>query len=77
MYFDRVVNQFRAGIGVILLTLEGEVVLITKKLAFKATNNEGEYEACALGMEALTALGVTEVEIFGDSMLVSNQAIEE
>ena len=28
-------------------------------------------------MEALIALGVTEVEIFGDSMLVINQAIEE
>ena len=56
---------------------EGKGVLITKKLAFRVTNNEAEYEACALGMESLIALGVTEVEIFGDSMLVINQAIEE
>ena len=47
------------------------------KLAFRVTNNEAEYEACVLRMEALIALGVTEVEIFGDSMLVINQATEE
>ena len=50
---------------------------IAKKLTFRVTNNEAEYEACILGMEALIALGVTEVEIFRDSMLVINQAIEE
>ena len=76
MYFDGVVNQFRARIKVILFTPEGEVVLIAKKLAFRVTNNEAEYKAC-VRMEALTALGVTEVEIFGDSILVINQAIEE
>ena len=59
MYFDRIVNQFGAGVGIILLTLEGELVPIAKKPSFKVTNNEVEYEACALEMEALIALGVT------------------
>ena len=77
MYFDGAVNQFGVEIRVILFTQEGEVVPIAKKLAFRVTNNEAEYEACALGMEALTALGVIEVKIFGDSMLVINQATEE
>ena len=77
MYFDGVVNQFGAGIEVILLTLKGEVVSIAKKLAFRVTNNKAEYEVCALGMEALIALGVTEVEIFGDFVLVINQATKE
>ena len=49
MYFDRAVNQFRAGVGIILLTPKGEVVPIAKKLAFKIMNNEAKYEACALG----------------------------
>ena len=53
------------------------MVSIAKKLAFRVTNNEVEYEACTLGMEALTALGVTEVKIFGDFMLVINQAAKE
>ena len=59
MYFDGAVNRFGVGIRVILLTPKGEVVPISKKLAFRVTNNEVEYEACALKMEALTALGVT------------------
>ena len=53
------------------------MVPIAKKLAFRVINNEAEYEACALRMEALTALRVIEVEIFRDSRLVINQAIEE
>ena len=50
---------------------------IAKKLAFRVTNNKAKYKACALGMEALIALGVTEVKIFRDSMLVINQTTEE
>ena len=53
------------------------MVTIAKKLAFRVTNNEAEYEAYALRMEALITLGVTEVEILRDSMLVINQATEE
>ena len=77
MYFDRAVNQFRVGVMIILLTLEGKVVPITKKLEFRVMNNEVEYEAYALRMEALIALGVTKVKIFRDSMLVINQTIKE
>ena len=72
MYFDGAVNQFGAEIRVIMLILENEVIPIAKKLAFRVTNNEVEYEACVMGMEALMALKVTEVEILGDSILVIN-----
>ena len=77
MYFEGVVNQFRAGIGVILLTLENEVIPILKKLAFRVTNNKAKYEACVMGMKALMALKVIKVEILGDFMLVINQATNE
>ena len=77
MYFDGAVNQFRVGIGVILLTPKNEVIPIVKKLAFRVTNNKAEYEACVIGIEALMALKVTEVEILGDLMLVINQATDE
>ena len=77
MYFDGAVNQFGVGVGIILLTPEGKVVPITKKLAFKVINNEAEFKAYALGMEVLIALGVTEVKIFWDSILVINQKMEE
>ena len=60
-----------------MLTPENKVIPIVKKLAFWFTNNKAKYEACVMGMEALIALKVTEVEILGDSMLVINQAIDE
>ena len=59
------------------MTLENEVISIAKKLTFQVTNNEAEYEACIMGIEALMALKVTEVEILGDLMLVINQATDE
>ena len=37
MYFDGVVNQFRTGVKIILLTPEGELVPIIKKLSFRVT----------------------------------------
>ena len=39
-YFNGAVNQFKAGVRIILLTPEGEVVPITKKLAFRVINIE-------------------------------------
>ena len=60
-----------------MLTPENKVIPIVKKLAFRVTNNEAEYEACVMGIEVLIALKVTEVEILGDSILVINQATNE
>ena len=70
MYFNGAINQFGVGVRIIILTLEGEVVPIAKKLEFRVMNNEPEYEACTMGMEALIALGVIEAKIFRDSILV-------
>ena len=39
-----------------------------------AANNVAEYEACIVGLEALLAINVKEVEIYGDSALVLAQA---
>ncbi len=41
---------------------------------FVAANNVVEYEACIVGLEALLAINVKEVEIYGDSALVLAQA---
>ena len=53
MYFDGVMNQYRNGIGVLLITLEGSHIPLVVKLNFKATNNMAKYEVCIVGMEAL------------------------
>ena len=70
MYFDGAVNSGRAGIGVILISLEGEMILMAKRLEFEVTNNQAEYEACIFRLEVLQNMGVDEVMIYEDSMLV-------
>ncbi|KAJ9162919.1 hypothetical protein P3X46_022655 [Hevea brasiliensis] len=70
MYFDRAMNKSGAGIRVVLEALNGEQLLMSKRLCFPATNNIAEYEACICGLEALIAATAKKVEVFEDSMLV-------
>ena len=42
MYFERAVNQYRSGIGIVLTTLEGSHIHLAIKLNFKATNKMAE-----------------------------------
>ena len=43
---------------------------LSVKLNFVATNNVTKYEACIIGLEALLAIYVKEVEIYGNFVLV-------
>ena len=74
MYFDKAVNQYGNGIGILLITPEGSHIPLAINLNFEATGNMVEYEACIAKMEALRELRVKEAEIFGDSTLVITQA---
>ena len=77
MHFDGAVNSRGAGIGVILITPDGEMIPMAKKLDFEVTNNQAEYEACIFGLEALRNAGAENVIVYGDSMLVIKQASKE
>ena len=57
MYFDEAINQYRNGIGILLITPEGSHIPLAIKLNFEATNNMFEYEACIARMEAFQELG--------------------
>ncbi|XP_024164019.1 uncharacterized protein LOC112170997 [Rosa chinensis] len=46
-------------------------------LKFKCTNNQAEYEALIIGLEVLLELGVRDVQVRGDSLLVINQLQEK
>ena len=63
MYFDGAVNNKGAGIGVILISPEGETIPIAKRLEFEVTNNQAEYEACIFGLEALRSVGAGEITV--------------
>ena len=77
MYFNGTVNSRGAGIGVILISPKGEMIPMAKRLEFKVTNNQAEYEACIFGLEALWSAGAGEITVYGDSMLVVKQISNE
>ncbi|XP_024156132.1 uncharacterized protein LOC112164124 [Rosa chinensis] len=46
-------------------------------LEFRCTNNQAEYEALIIGLEVLLELGVRDIQVRGDSLLVVNQLREK
>ena len=77
LYFDDAVNQSGFGIGILLISPQGDHIPISVRLTFsdhhRLTNNIVEYEACIIGLETALDLGVRQLEIHGDSNLVIQQ----
>ncbi|KAL6321930.1 hypothetical protein AAG906_035834 [Vitis piasezkii] len=77
MYFDGAANQSGYGIGVLLVSPQGDHIPRSVRLAFSdrhpATNNIVEYEACILGLETALELDIRQMEVFGDFNLVLRQ----
>ena len=74
MYFDGAANHLRYGIGVLLVSPQGDHILRSVCLTFPdyhpTTNNIVEYEVCILGLETALELGITQMDVLGDSNLV-------
>ncbi|RVW58848.1 hypothetical protein CK203_101786 [Vitis vinifera] len=80
LYFDGVANQLGFGIGILLISPQGDHIPRSVWLTFsdhrRLTNNIVEYEACIIGLETALDLGVRQLEIHGDSNLVIQQTQE-
>ena len=59
--------------GVIINTLEGDVLRYEVQLQFPATNNEAEYEAILTGLKTGKALGAKNLLLQSNSKLVIRQ----
>ena len=66
-------NRQAGGVGVVLLSSEGDVVECMVRLDFPTTNNEVEYEALVAGLDLTRAAGATSVVIYCDSQVITNQ----
>ena len=62
MYFDGVANHSRFGLGILLISPQGDHIPRSVQLTFsdhhRLTNNVVEYEACITGLETALYLGV-------------------
>ena len=63
-------TQKRGGVGIIIVTPNGEMLRYEVQLKFLATNNEAEYEGILMGLRLGKALGVKNLLIQSDSKLV-------
>ena len=77
LYFDGAANQSGFGIGILLISPQGDHIPRSVRLVFsdhhQLTNNIIEYEACITGLETALDLCIKQLEIHGDSNLVIQQ----
>ena len=65
--------QKRRGVGIIIVTLDGEMLKYGVQLKFLATNNEAEYKGILTGLRLRKTLGAKDLLIQSDSKLVIGQ----
>jgi ribonuclease HI len=76
MYFDGSKRVQGVGVGVFLISPQGDKLKYVLRMSFpQASNNEAEYEALLHGMKMAKACGETRLKIFGDSNLVVQQVM--
>jgi ribonuclease HI len=73
MFFDGASSSIGAGAGVVFKSPSQEIISLSYKLEFEATNNVAEYEALVLGLRAAKEMGIKEMAVFGDAELVVQQ----
>lgn len=74
LYFDGCSkgNPGHAGIGAVIYSNNEEMWSGCKFIGHK-TNNESEYSALIFGLEEALKLGISDLLVYGDSLLVINQ----
>jgi hypothetical protein len=73
MFFDGASSREGAGAGVVFVSPDQEIISLSYKLEFEATNNVAEYEALVLGLRVAREMGIQEVAVFKDAELVVQQ----
>ena len=66
-------NKQAGGVGVILLSPEGDQIECMVRLDFPTTNNEVEYEALMVGLDLAKVAEVASVVFYCDSQVITNQ----
>ena len=73
MYFDGSLRLQGARAGILFITPGGEQLKYALQLLFPASNNAAEYEALFHGLSITVSLGIKNLMVYGDSMVVISQ----
>jgi len=74
---DGASNLRGSGAGIVLEGPEGVLIEQSLRFAFKASNNQAEYEALIAGMLLAKEMGITRLLVTSDSALVAGQVTGE
>src|SRR6185295_4238369 len=77
MYFDGSLKLDGGGAGVLFISPKGEQLKYVFQIMFKVSNNEAEYEALLHGLRLALSLGIKQLLVYGDSLLVVQQVNKE
>ena len=80
-YLSRTLNgaarQEGAGAGVVFVSPQRQILLYLFSLRELCTNNVAEYQALIIGLQMAIEMGISQLEILGDSKLVIHQILEQ
>ena len=73
LHTDGASNIRGTGLGVVLKSPQGDNIAQAVRCEWDATNNEAEYEALIFGLHLATDIGVRDISVTCDSLLIVNQ----
>ena len=72
LHTDGASNAKGTGVGFVLKSPQGDIIPQAVCCDFDATNNEAEYEAMIMGLNAALALNIKCLHVYSDSLLIVN-----
>ena len=70
-------NPGLAGAGAVIFNYENEIWGASKFVGSNCTNNEAEYNGLIMGLEKALELGIKDLSVEGDSLLIIKQMLGE
>jgi ribonuclease HI len=77
MYFDGSLKLDGGGARVLFISPRGEQMKYVLQILWEVSNNEAEYEALLHGLRLAISLGIKQLLVYGDSLLVVQQVNKE
>ena len=76
MFFNGATRREGVGAGVVFVSPQQQILLYSFSLSELCSNNVAEYQAL-ICLQMAIEMGISQLEIFGDSKLVINQILEQ
>ncbi|XP_073304627.1 uncharacterized protein [Primulina huaijiensis] len=73
VFVDGASSLARCGLGVVIISSLGENIKLAFRIDFPVINNEAEYEAVLVGIRATWEVGASQIILYSDSQLITQQ----